>query len=335
MRAFERVRTKKSNKLLVIIGVALFLLPASGGVILCQKNRIRRMTSTAENLFYAMKSLELEIAKVEDTVLRQANPEQLAELRAKREKLLSMEKDYDRLVKDLGIYRKMSEEDRLILRTAHALRECELTVPTGFTDEVKNYILKWKSTDRLETAIDRAKSKGYVPIVEHVLAHYGLSAHYFFLAVRESGFKYHAVGPFTRDGYAKGVWQLIPTTATAYGLKLGPLAAQPLYDPRDERFNFERETKAAAEYIKDIRDIVAQASGLLVLVTYNWGETNAQKIIDQMPENPRERNFWRFIAIENIPQQAYDYVFYVFSAAVICENPRLFGFDFECPVTLQ
>jgi hypothetical protein len=50
-----------------------------------------------------------------------------------------------------------------------------------------------------------------------------------------------------------------------------------------------------------------------------------------MPGNPRERNFWRLLATAKIPRETYDYVFYIFSAAVICEDPRLFGFDFDCP----
>jgi len=53
-----------------------------------------------------------------------------------------------------------------------------------------------------------------------------------------------------------------------------------------------------------------------------------------MPENPKERNFWKLLSQyrEKIPQETYDYVFYIVSAAVIGENPNLFGFDFENPV---
>ena len=33
-----------------------------------------------------------------------------------------------------------------------------------------------------------------------------------------------------------------------------------------------------------------------------------------------------------MPDQTYDYVFYIVSAAVIGENPRLFGFQFDNPL---
>jgi hypothetical protein len=53
-----------------------------------------------------------------------------------------------------------------------------------------------------------------------------------------------------------------------------------------------------------------------------------------MPENPRDRNFWRLLTQykDEIPKDTYDYVFRIISAAVIGENPRLFGFDFDNPL---
>ena len=48
-----------------------------------------------------------------------------------------------------------------------------------------------------------------------------------------------------------------------------------------------------------------------------------------MPKDPRQRNFWQLLAKyrRQIPGQTYDYVFSIVSAAVIGENPRLFGFQ--------
>jgi hypothetical protein len=57
-------------------------------------------------------------------------------------------------------------------------------------------------------------------------------------------------------------------------------------------------------------------------------------LIKTMPQNPRERNFWQLLDKygNRLPQQTYDYVFNIVSAAVIGENPRLFGFDFDNPL---
>ena len=51
-----------------------------------------------------------------------------------------------------------------------------------------------------------------------------------------------------------------------------------------------------------------------------------------MPANPRERNFWKLLQHGDIPKETYDYVLHIVSAAVIGEDPALFGFDFEAPL---
>jgi soluble lytic murein transglycosylase-like protein len=227
----------------------------------------------------------------------------------------------------------MPGEERLIFQMARLFGECEVNVPAGFVKEVMNYIKKWKSTDRLKEALHRAKSNNYIPMIIKALTENSLTPHFFYLALQESGFEAHAVGPRTKFGHAKGIWQFIPITAKYYDLKIGPLYKEAVYDPHDERFHFEKATKAAVRYLRDLNNTEAQASGLLVMAAYNWGETKIREIIRRMPENPRERNFWCLLTKETIPQETYDYVFYIFSAAVICENPRLFGFDFDCPLS--
>ena len=95
-----------------------------------------------------------------------------------------------------------------------------------------------------------------------------------------------------------------------------------------------KETKAAALYLQDLYGTDAQASGFLVMACYNWGENQVLPLIRSMPANPRDRNFWKLLSKhrDKIPQETYDYVFYIASAAVIGENPRLFGFDFDNPL---
>jgi hypothetical protein len=70
------------------------------------------------------------------------------------------------------------------------------------------------------------------------------------------------------------------------------------------------------------------------MACYNWGEDNVLPIVRGMPANPKERNFWKLLAghRDRIPQETYDYVFYIVSAAVIGEDPRLFGFNFDNPL---
>jgi len=104
----------------------------------------------------------------------------------------------------------------------------------------------------------------------------------------------------------------------------------------DDRLDWEKATVAAAGYIKELYATDAQASGLLVMASYNWGERRVVDRLRRMPLNPRERNFWTLLAQhrEDLPPQTYHYVFSILSAAVIGENPRLFGFPFDNPLAV-
>jgi len=331
-RAFSREHKAKSKKYQYLIGVALLALIAAGGFIQFQKQKLEKMRATAQDIFYLMKTQELQIVHLEDVVLLKADPQQVADLRAKQDKFKGMEKEYDNFVKELGIYGKLSDEDKVIMKVARIFGECEVAMPPGFADEVKRYIAIWKSSDRLKKALARAEEKGYAELIMKVIADNNLPPQYFYLALQESNFDEKAVGPPTRFGCAKGMWQFIAQTADSFGLKIGPLYDQGVYDPLDERFNTLKSTVAAMKYIRDLNTSYAQASGLLVLASYNWGDGNVRKTIGSLPENPRGRNFWQLLAQKQIPKETYDYVLLIFSAAVICENPKLFGYDGFCPV---
>jgi hypothetical protein len=105
------------------------------------------------------------------------------------------------------------------------------------------------------------------------------------------------------------------------------------FDELDARFDFRKATKAGAKYLKYIFTTEAQASGLLVMAGYNYGHNRVRGMIRKMPDNPRDKNFWKFIQKFDIPKETYDYVFYIFSAAVIGEDPKHFGFNFKPPLS--
>lgn len=277
----------------------------------------------------------IQVGQIESVVLSRADSTQREAMLKKRTEFEVMTQRYNNHIKELGLYenRDLSPEDRLIMRVARIFGECELNIPDAFVKEVHRYIRKWQSTGRLNTAMHRADTKGYTGMVRTTLLNNHLPFQFFYLALQESDFKQRIVGPRTRFGIAKGIWQFIPETAMHYGLQTGPLLEEPHYDPKDERFHFDKATKAAARYLMDIYNGEAQASGLLVIASYNWGHNRVRRLIRGMPENPRERNFWKLLKHYKIPQETYDYVFYIFSAAVIGEDPALFGFDFESPLS--
>jgi pSer/pThr/pTyr-binding forkhead associated (FHA) protein len=326
-QAFHKIRRKHAKRYWTAIGIIVVLLAVTAGALYYQSLRVKRLEQLhglAEDIFYQMKALELRLAALDSAAAQQAAPE-----------LKKQQADYDDFArKSLGITPdKLSEEDWLIYRMARIFGECDVSMPARFVSTVREYIGKWKSTPRLRQAIRRAVANGYPEKIKQTLLEHGMPPQFFYLALQESDFDVNRCGPATRYGvYAKGLWQFMPVTARAYGLRTGPLIEIQKPDPLDQRHHFEKSTRAAARYLRDLYRDEAQASGLLVMASYNWGQGNVRALIERMPKNPRERNFWRLLAQAKIPQETYDYVFYIISAAVIGENPRLFGFNFDNPL---
>jgi hypothetical protein len=332
---YGKLKKKQKRRFSLIIGALVCLVALSGGYAVLKHLELNKQKALASDIFYTIKSLDIEFAPLLRQARESKDVQTIEKVKKYQARRTELEEKYDEFLKGLDVYGKgKSEEERLILSIARTFGECEVAMPDPFIKEVLSYIAKWKSTPRFATAIELAKKNNYIGKIVEAMQANGMPLQFFYLGMQESNFNVRATGPPTRFGIAKGMWQFIPTTARTYGLRTGPKVEEQQFDPDDERHDFAKSTRAAAEYIRYIWDTEAQASGLLVMASYNWGEQRVINLINSMPENPRDRNFWRLLTQyrEKIPQETYDYVFYIVSAAVIGENPRLFGFDFDNPL---
>jgi len=135
---------------------------------------------------------------------------------------------------------------------------------------VENYLINE------EKALQRAKNRSasYFKMFEEVFNKYGLPVELKYLAVVESDLKTTAL---SKVG-AKGLWQLMPTTARELGLKVSK--------KYDERTYAYKSTVAAARYLKDL---YAQfGDWLLVIAAYNGGPG---RVLHAMKKSG-SRNFW-------------------------------------------
>lgn len=333
--AFAQVQKKQKRKYGGVIAGLVALMVCLGGFAVYQYQQVSKQRALAKDIFYSMKALDVDIANLQDAVKASNNQQGMDQIKRIEAQRGEMENNYDRYLASLHVYSpKLSEQDKLVLRVARIFGECELDMPPDFVTEVNKYIKYWKSSGRLERAITRARENNYTSTISNDMLVQGLPPQFFYLALQESDFDPYISGPPTRNGIAKGMWQFIPETGVKYGLHLGPLVDMARPDTLDDRHHYDRETAAAAKYIKDLYGSDAQASGLLVMACYNWGEDRVLPLVRSMPMNPRDRNFWMLLRKhrDQIPKETYDYVFYIVSAAVIGENPRLFGFNFDNPL---
>ena len=91
---------------------------------------MRQQKALAEDLFYAMKALDLDIANVELLLAASGKPQGQDQVARYVERRREMERTYDSFLSGLKVYgRGLTEEERLILRVTRTLGECELVAP--------------------------------------------------------------------------------------------------------------------------------------------------------------------------------------------------------------
>lgn len=348
--AIEEHKQKRTKKYKIGIGVIVLFLAATVGLVVYQQSILSHTKALALDMFYDMKEIELSLVNVEYQLQNEIAKIKQQEAKAlllkaaslKRENLKKMKKKYFRYLQNVedtplkkftALFKPSKYEEKLILQVARNFGESELELPKDFSSEVTRYIRYWQKSSRMKRAIRRLEKNKHKNIILSALKKQNLPPQFLYLVLQESNFRAQAIGPETRYGIAKGAWQFLPETGAEFGLKPGPLAKTIEYDAVDERFNFKKASQAGAKYLKHIYSTEAQASGLLVLAGYNYGHNRVKGLIRKMPKNPRERNFWKFVQKYEIPQETYDYVFYIFSAAVIGEDPQYFGFKFRSPIS--
>jgi membrane-bound lytic murein transglycosylase D len=351
-KAFQTVQKKQRRRYGALIAGAALLAVLLGGWGILQQVQLGRQKKAAAALFNEMKGMDLQIAQIRMIIENSGNAELSEQLDRLEKSRRQMSRRYDGYIKDLGVYRRLNDNEKVIYRMARVFNESEFGMPAAFADSVLYMIRTYWQTpagrSRFTRAVQEAEDNGYTDYIVRVMRRYGLPPQFLYLALQESNINTEAVGPATRWGRAKGMWQFIPGTATRYGLDPGPYANEKAIDPRDERHDFQKSTKAAARYLQDVYGTLAQASGLLVIASYNWGEHRIANKLEKLtgpqtipaealagiPEDPSSRNYWTFLGAhkDRMPQETKDYVLKIFSAAVIGENPRQFGFDMDPPL---
>ncbi len=346
-RVIHEDKKKNTKKYRWGVSIVFILLCVAIGIITLQQSHYRE---AALNMYYQTKALEVDISLLEIKLRDEASSSLQDSILLTRQKLYKTQEEYKSIINNLNAFKfpvkltriirhkiglgssSPSEYERELIQTvAEKFGESQLELSDDFITEVHHYISKWQASSRMKTAMKRLNENNYAPVILSAMKKERLPTQFLYLCLQESNFNSKAIGPETRFGIAKGAWQFLPTTAQEFGLSTGSMTDEPSYDISDERFNFTKATEAAAKYLKRIYSTEAQASGLLVMAGYNYGHNRVKRMIKKMPNNPKERNFWRFSTQYKIPDETYQYVLYIFSAAVIGEDPKYFGFKFKSP----
>ena len=153
----------------------------------------------------------------------------------------------------------------------------------------------------------RSRLETYRAMIEQVFDQEGLPQELLWVGLVESGYNPLARSPKN----AVGIWQFIPETAEAFGLRIeGP----------DERSDPAKSTRAAARYLKLL--YARFGDWPLALAAYNAGERTVQEAV----RKGQTTDFWRLADAGLLPRETQAYVPAVLAVQYLGEG-RLGGLD--------
>lgn len=142
------------------------------------------------------------------------------------------------------------------------------------------------------------------PIIEPILAKYGVPDDFKYLAVIESSLV-NAVSP----AGARGVWQFMPATAKEKGMEVN--------DEVDERYHLEKSTEAACKYLISAKEKFG--TWTLAAASYNGGMNGIAKRLEEQQVD----NYYDLLLTEETSR----YVFRILALKEIMTNSNKYGFS--------
>jgi hypothetical protein len=150
------------------------------------------------------------------------------------------------------------------------------------------------------------RANKYFPILEPLLKKYGLPDDFKFLALAESGFTDE-----TSTVGAAGMWHFMKGTGKEYGLEINKNV--------DERYNIEKSTKVAAEYLRN--SFERFNSWTLAAAAYNAGNYGVSRRLEAQDVT----NYYD----AKLADETERYIFRILALKEIINNPKKYGFVFE------
>ena len=150
------------------------------------------------------------------------------------------------------------------------------------------------------------RANKYFPIIEPVLREEGVPEDFKYLAVIESGLT-QAVSP----ARAVGFWQIMEGTGKDYGLEINANV--------DERYNIEKSTRVAADYLKKAKERFG--SWTLAAASYNAGQYG----VDKQLERQKVGDYYDLL----LGEETGRYVFRILALKEIMNHPQKYGFDIK------
>ncbi len=190
-----------------------------------------------------------------------------------------------------------------------ALEQAKQNVNFAITPHplIQQYINHYQGRGRSTMESGLRRSGQFMKLARQIFKEEGVPIDITWLGQVESAWRVKAMSWAS----ASGLWQFIPSTGRAYGLKQTAWI--------DERNSFEQATRASARHLKDLAKRY-NGDWQLAMGAYNTGAGN----IDRAISRAGTANFWAIYPY--IAQETRNYVPNILAVILIAKNPEKYGF---------
>jgi pSer/pThr/pTyr-binding forkhead associated (FHA) protein/soluble lytic murein transglycosylase-like protein len=309
-----KTRTRKTwvKVVAAVAGAALVVVAVMSIVIVQQRRRIEALVKQKEGL-------DKDIARVQARMDEENDPVKLIEL---EEQLNSLSGSAVQTIETLGktdkkkaaeVANKGDELDQEIREILQKFDAATYAVPPIFKEALKYQIDVLEKSSNLKY-IYRRRQK-YWPTIAREFGALGLPEEMAYIAWAETQFDPKAKSPVG----AAGMWQMTPSTAKSFNLRVDREV--------DERFDPEKETHAAAQYLANLLAEYGSDSFMLAMASYNRGEAGVRRVLHKIAQEPggfrkEKRDFWHLYRLKKLPEETREYVPKVLAAAIVCRNAK-------------
>ncbi len=202
------------------------------------------------------------------------------------------------------LYRRGYYTDTWV-RIRHGLRLSEPMRP-----EIERRIARYREHQRYLDNIAGTRAKNYLPYIVRQVEKRDIPSEIALLPYLESGFDPRAK---SHKG-AVGLWQFMPKTGVAYGLK-----ESYWYDARKDVVD---STRAALDYLERLHREFGD-NWLLAVAAYNWGQSKLKRAVANNRRAGRPIDIWSL----KLPRETRDFVTNLIALSAIIRNPKRHGVE--------
>jgi len=214
-------------------------------------------------------------------------------------------------LKDITTYLPPEEAEKERQKIQQVVGKISYDIPVVLNPRVLAYIEAFQTRLRDEFEAGLKRSGSYLPMIKKIFREEGLPEDLAYMAHQESAFKLNA---YSR-ARAKGMWQFMSFTGRKYGLRTDLWV--------DERSDFEKATRAAATYLKEL--YARYDDWYLAMAAYNAGEGK----IDRALARTHAKDYWALTKTRYIRTETKWYVAAILASILIDKSPEDYGFSVD------